>query len=416
MGRTWTAWIVVAGLLGPAGAGAHGGERPADLSRLVVVGDSLSAGFQNGSLLGTQQPNGYAAVIAQQAEVPLPLPLIALPGIPNVLELVTAGPPPVLTRADGVSSGRVDPTVVAFDLAVPGATVQDALTRRPDVPIDSMTDLILGLPGLFAGVSRSQIEWAEALAPTTIIAWLGNNDTLGAAVAGDATRLTPVADFERAYGEALDRLHATGASLVVGNIPDVTVIPFLTPAEDVAALLGLPFEVVGPILGIETGDYVTADAFDAIAAILGGVAAPPLAPNLVLDANEVVAIRERTVAFNEIIARKAEATGAALVDVQELLARIDARGIEVNGRRLTTQFLGGMFSLDGVHPTNTGYAVLANAFIQAMNTRLAANVPLIPLHAVAEDDPLVPARVQPGHALGHIDAATARSLRAVIGR
>jgi len=37
----------------------------ANLSRLVVVGDSLSAGVQNFSLLDSQQPHGYASVIAR---------------------------------------------------------------------------------------------------------------------------------------------------------------------------------------------------------------------------------------------------------------------------------------------------------------------------------------------------------------
>src|SRR5215813_8480135 len=68
----------------------------ADLSRLVVVGDSLSAGFQNGSLLAEQQEHGYASLVAGQAGVPLPLPLIAAPGIPNVLTLVDPGPPPIV--------------------------------------------------------------------------------------------------------------------------------------------------------------------------------------------------------------------------------------------------------------------------------------------------------------------------------
>src|SRR6266545_2943999 len=60
-----------------------------------------------------------------------------------------------------------------------------ALEMRPDFPIDSMTDLVLGLPGLLGGVLRSQVEWAEALAPTTIIVWIGNNDALNAAIASD---------------------------------------------------------------------------------------------------------------------------------------------------------------------------------------------------------------------------------------
>src|SRR5437764_13628509 len=79
-------------------------QKQVDLSRLVVVGDSLSAGFQNGSLLDSQQPHGYASLVAKQARVDLPLPLIAAPGIPNVLTLLSAGPPPVIVRAAGASA------------------------------------------------------------------------------------------------------------------------------------------------------------------------------------------------------------------------------------------------------------------------------------------------------------------------
>ncbi|MBW8748713.1 MAG: hypothetical protein JF584_14330, partial [Acidobacteria bacterium] len=34
---------------------------------VVFLGDSLTAGYQNGSLLDSQQKNGYAALIATQA-------------------------------------------------------------------------------------------------------------------------------------------------------------------------------------------------------------------------------------------------------------------------------------------------------------------------------------------------------------
>src|SRR6516225_934831 len=154
---------------------AHAQDKT-DLSRLVVIGDSLSAGFQNHSLLDSQQPHGYASLVAAQAGVPLPLPLIAAPGIPNVLQLVSAGPPPVIVPAPGVSTGRDDPFVQTTDLAVPGANVQDALTTRPTFTFNNLTDFVLGLPGAFTGISRSQVEWAEHLAPTAIIVWLGNND------------------------------------------------------------------------------------------------------------------------------------------------------------------------------------------------------------------------------------------------
>jgi hypothetical protein len=71
---------------------AEAAQQQADLSNLVVIGDSLSAGFQNFSLYDSDsavppappggQKHGFAALIAQQANVSLDLPLIQYPGIP----------------------------------------------------------------------------------------------------------------------------------------------------------------------------------------------------------------------------------------------------------------------------------------------------------------------------------------------
>lgn len=389
----------------------------ADLSRLVIVGDSLMAGFQNGSLRGSQQVHGIGALIAQQAGVALPQPLIAEPGIPNALTLVDPGPPPVIARLPGASTGRIDPLTQPFNLAVPGQGAQDTLSLRPDFPIDSLTDLILGLPGLLGGASRSQVEWAEALHPTTIIVWVGPNDTLGAALEADAAFVTPDATFNAAYTELVSRLSATGASLVLANIPDVTVIPYLTSAEDVAALIGVPLAVLGPVLGIGPGDFVTPNALPFIEAILTGAQSGPLPDDVVLTASEVATIRAATARFNAIIAAEAQAYGAALVDTYGFLNSLKEGRLVVQGQRLTTGFLGGIFSLDGFHPTNTGAAATANEFIRALNRHFAAGIPPVNVVQIAEQDPLVlPGVGHPASALTSVDDATVRSLHAMIHR
>ena len=386
-----------------------------DLSRLVVIGDSLSAGFQNHSLLDSQQPHGYASLVAAQAGVPLPLPLIAAPGIPNVLQLVSFGPPPVIITAPGLSTGRDNPTVQAMDLAVPGANVQDALTARPHFTFDNLTDFVLGLPGVFAGVSRSQVEWAEHLGPTTIIVWLGNNDALCAAVAADPAFLTPLATFQTAYSEVISRLHATGAKLILANIPDVTVIPFLTPAEKLSAQIGLPLFVIGPTLGIGPGDFVTPDAFPLIPAILANPALGPLPGNVVLTAAETATIRSAVNAYNNFIADQADANAAALVDIHALTAEFQTQGVVEGGQRLTTDFLGGLFSLDGVHPTNTGYALFANEFIKTLNTNFVAGIPPLSILEIEKNDPLVPPGVgRPPSALGNISPESVQKLRQIL--
>jgi phospholipase/lecithinase/hemolysin len=390
-------------------------QRKADLSRLVVVGDSLSAGFQSGSLLDRQQIHGYASLVAAQANVPLVLPLIAFPGIPNVFELVSSGAPPIVLPAPGTSTGRDDFFVQPTDLAVPGANVQDALTRLPDFPFDSLTDLVLGAPGLFLGVAKSQVQWAEALAPTTVFVWLGNNDALTPATHGDASLLTPVPAFEASYKEVMDRMAATGATLVVANIPDVASIAFLITAEKVAEAYGSPLSSIGPVLGIGPGDFVTADALPQIQPILFSGVAGPLPANLILDAAEVSSIRSAVVNYNAIIAAQAQSHGAALVDIHALTDELHASGLVIGGQRLTLDFLGGLFSLDGIHPTNTAYALFANKFIQALNTQFAAGIPPVSLEQIKKSDPLVlPEAGHPASALNHVSAETAASVRDVI--
>lgn len=374
--------------------------RRADFERLVVVGDSLSAGFQNNSLLDSQQQFSYPNLVAEQAGATLTQPLIAYPGIPNVLQLISPGPPPLIVPAPGISSGRTNPGVQVRNLAVPGARVQDALTTRPNPAdgINTLTDIILGLPafipGVGDGVARSQVEFAETLQPKVVFLWLGNNDALGAALAANPALLTPLADFERAYREVATRIRATGARVVAANITDVTVVPFLTSAEEVAARVGLPLDLLTPRLGIRSGDFVTPAAFSLIPGILGG-APGPLPANTVLTAAEAAVIRARVNAFNSFIADQARLNGFALADVNGLLNFVDRFGYPVllsdpfELRFLSTDFLGGVFSLDGVHPTRTGYAVIANEFIRQLDLRFDARLNPVNVWRIADDDPLV---------------------------
>lgn len=70
---------------------AFGDERHffkrADFTRVVFVGDSLTAGFQSGGLSIEGQTNGYAAQIARQAGFGITLPLVSEDGIPAKLLL-----------------------------------------------------------------------------------------------------------------------------------------------------------------------------------------------------------------------------------------------------------------------------------------------------------------------------------------
>jgi hypothetical protein len=172
---------IAAGLLGCGSSSSPKSNTPG-FETTVVIGDSLSAGFQNGSLLDSQQPNGFASLIAKQGGFNLVLPLIAPPGAPAVLQLVSLGPPPVIEPMSGTSPGRENPNAQNFDVAVPGHTLNDLINTAPVlVPTsgqDLLTSAVLALPLSVPRMSCGR-DFPEAHGA---VLWIGNNDALNAAL------------------------------------------------------------------------------------------------------------------------------------------------------------------------------------------------------------------------------------------
>jgi lysophospholipase L1-like esterase len=388
----------------------------------VVIGDSLSAGFQNGSLLDSQQPNGWASLVAKQANFSLALPLIASPGVPAVLQLESLGPPPVIQQAGGISIGRDDPLTQPYDLAVPGHLLNDVIHTAPVlVPTSDeelITDLVLGLP---LGDTKSQMNEAIALNPTVIFVWAGNDDALQADESGSPSSMTTVATFTQEFTQLLSTLHSqTKATLIVGNIPDVTAIPYLTPAATVIATVatetGLSQAQVAADLGLADGDLVNAtgesEVETAISQIKQGKTPTPLTDSGFLSVAEIAQVQSTIDAYNSAISQEVAAVGGILVDIHSYFQTLQS-GITINNYKATTGFLGGLFSLDGVHPTNTGYALIANQYIDAVNSSAKTNITEVNVSAVAAADPLFGLNVTPGEAVG-IPLIAARRTDALI--
>jgi lysophospholipase L1-like esterase len=375
----------------------------------VFIGDSLSAGFQNGSLLDSQQPNGWASLVARQANFPLALPLIAPPGAPAVLELVSLGPPPVIQQASGITIGRDNPATQPYDLAVPGHLLYDVINTAPVlVPTSDeelITDLVLGFP---LGDTKSQMNEAIALNPTAIFVWAGNNDALQADESGSPSSMTPVATFTQEFTQLLSTLHSqTKAKLIVANIPDVTAIPYLTPAATVIATVatetGVSQAQVAADLGLADGDLVNAtgesEVETAISQIKQGQTPTPLTDSGVLSVAEIAQVQTTVDQYNSAISQEVAAVGGILVDIHSYFQTLQS-GITINNYNATTSFLGGLFSLDGVHPTNTGYALIANQYIAALNSSAKTNIADVNVSAVAAADPLFGLNVTPAEAVG----------------
>ena len=100
----------------------------------------------------------------------------------------------------------------------------------------------------------------------------------------------------------------------------------------------------------------------------------PLADKWVLIPQEQTAIKTATDAYNSTIATVAASKGLALVNFKGILEQASTTGIPDGDFILTTALVrGGLVSLDGIHLTSRGYAVMANEFLKAIDTTYGSN-------------------------------------------
>jgi hypothetical protein len=107
----------------------------------------------------------------------------------------------------------------------------------------------------------------------------------------------------------------------------------------------------------------------------------PLADKWVLSKDEIAEVKVATDAYNVTIKAIADAKGLAFVDSKSIMDKLSTTGGIVSGDyTLTSAYVfGGAFSLDGVHPSPRGYALIANAFSVAINAKYGSNLPAVNL-------------------------------------
>jgi lysophospholipase L1-like esterase len=367
-------------LLLAAPALAQGTAPALNFGAYYSMGDSLASGFVSGALVVTHQVNSAPAHIARQAGVTdFQLPTVSEPGIPVELALRSLSPAPIIAPK---ASTQGAPTNLGLtrsynNLAVPGATLIDAVTRPSDN--GGLHDLILRGRG-------TQLQQTVAARPSIVTVWIGNNDVLGAAVRGqaiDGVTLTPAPAFRSAFQTLITTLGTTGARIFAANLPDVTSIPFVTTIPPVVVnpttgqpvmSNGQPVPLIGPSGGpLPTGSLVTLAASSLLAQGVGiptalGGRGTPLPDEVVIDPTERATIVDRVNVNNQAIRDICSAANIPVLDVNALMRDLATQGRVVGGVTYTSSFLtGGIFSYDGVHPTEMGYAIVANEWIRLMN-------------------------------------------------
>ena len=242
--------------------------------------------------------------------------------------------------------------------------------------------------------------------------------------------------FKTVYTNIINGLTAKGAKGVIANLPNITSLPYFTtvpynpvalPADKAAQLnvgyatyngglqqmkaLGLltADEVAKRTVNFVAGnnavvvedsyltnlsayglpsyrqatkdDLVVLTAMNFIGTLVNEDAAKvngvsvPLADKWVLTKDEVGEVAKATKLYNETIKEVAAAKNLAMLDTETLMTQIAGAGITANGFTMKSTFVtGGTFSLDGVHPSPRGYALIANKFIEAINAKYGSNL------------------------------------------
>ncbi len=400
----------------------------ADFTSFVSIGNSLTAGYQNGALYQSAQVYSFGNQIAQLVGAKYEQPLVSDPGIGSdgrmeVKSVSATGVDISYNKSQGQPL-NLNYAAPYNNLGVPGAILAEMVkskSKATSLTGNAFFDLILRGLG-------TAVEQAVALKPTLMTVWIGNNDILGYASRGGTVPYTDPTTFGYLYKVMLDTLAMTKAKVLVANIPDVAAIPYFTTIGPIVAAKLAPAIKAGLAFGLfyqKNGQKGPADltsladttalATGKVLLTLAGIKyanligqptgafyrdyAPGVDPALlgvdttkafgldpknpypdafILDPDEINTVTTTIAAYNATIASLAAQHNFYLVDVNAFFNDVAKNGIQANGITFTTAYVtGGLFGLDGVHPTSQGYGIVANQFIKVINSKLGASLPMI---------------------------------------
>jgi hypothetical protein len=413
----------------------------ADFSRFVTIGSSFTAGYQSGSLYQSSQMYSHGQLIANVVAANFEQPYVSDPGTGGRLEIKSLSPFELY-----INLGTGSPLNTPFprpynNLGVPGALVYDVLNATN--ANDCASALFAGVPNpMFDLILQTspnygtQFEQATILRATMILIWIGNYDILGFASSGGVSPSAPteVNTFSALFTATANALGSLGVEVVVGNVLEITSYPFFTTVGPLMALeipwyqlaqLSVPglfyqeHGVTGPSivfadsLSLLTGGVLVTLTGSGYAGLVGtpngkfyrdfqypalptgidttmpfGVHPQnPWPDALILDAGEKTTADNTTQAYNSAISNAAINNGFGLVDFNTIFRNFRMRdfsgGTVINGITYTTTFVtGGLFSLDGIHPTSQAQGIIANAFLEVINKNFNASIPSIDVSTI----------------------------------
>ena len=256
--------------------------------------------------------------------------------------------------AQGVVANIPDVTTIPFFTTVPHNPLDPSNPAfGPQIPTLNATFAQLNAAYAFLGMPERSIVFSETEASAVII-----NDE---SIANIATSLSAVLQ-----GGGLDPVTAGLLANQFGQSRQATAADLLTlTSSTVIATLNEDY------FNLLVGGGVPPATAGQLA--INGVTFP-LADQWVLIPSEQDEIAQATNGFNATISASASQAGLAFVDANGLLTQLANGGITSGDFTLTSNLVtGSAFSLDGVHPTARGYALIANEFMRAIDVTYGSN-------------------------------------------
>jgi lysophospholipase L1-like esterase len=356
-------------------------------ARYVALGTSNSQGAASGGISAATQRAAWPAVLAARAGVPLTLPLVQAPGCTPPLPAPLAASVALVAAFGafgagddliGAVSGTCAPLAAGIvpptrSVAISGADVHDALTTTPEGAAQRSPRVGM----LYARVlapGQTQVTAMLAQQPTFVSVELAANDVLPAST-GRIAAMTPYASWQADYDAVLAAVRSTGARAVLVGLPDDAArFPSIRRARELwgqaPALLALGI-AVSPSCYFSTnhvflpGYLLTLLQRTPATATCADV---PGAVDHVLTAADVQAINARMAQMNAHMQRRAAEQGYAYFALSALYD-LPKPALDVGKVLFSGAPFGATMSLDGVHPSAAGQALLAAEAVRAINAR-----------------------------------------------
>jgi lysophospholipase L1-like esterase len=367
----------------------------------VAIGNSLAAGVQSDGINDSTQRRSYAFLLAQSMRTRFAYPSLAGRGcVPPIANWQTGA-----RIGTGSTSSTCDlrnpqvATDILNNVAVPAAASTEVNAQTSPYH-NTLTTLFLG--------GKTQVERALEASPTFVSIWIGGNDVLQAAGSGIVTAtqgisrgITPPATFTANYDAMTAALTAGAPGLkgIIVSVPQTANIPLLFPVaafQDPAFLRGFS-QAAGAPTGTDIFVHPNCTASGALVsfAILSQMRSgahpqaivcqkntpgfpAPVGDIFILDAEDQAALQSAVTAYNTYLQSKATQLDFAYYDSNQLLGQLKATACASTVPNLaasgTTSPFGACFSFDGIHPSNTGYARIANELIGAINTKYTTSL------------------------------------------